>query len=116
MRSGKSGNLLLCLALGVWLMCTRLIFGTEGAMANSDHITGALVITVTATALAEIARPVRFINVLFGIWLIIAPFLLDGATPLAAAGSIIVGIALIVLSLPRGPVRQRYGGLERYIF
>jgi hypothetical protein len=31
-------TLLVSSAIGVWLMFTRVIFGTEGAMANSDHL------------------------------------------------------------------------------
>jgi hypothetical protein len=30
------------IAIGVFLMLTRLVFGTEGDMANSDHVVGAL--------------------------------------------------------------------------
>jgi len=54
-------------------MLTRLVFGTSGSMANSDHLIGALTITVAIIATAEVARPLRFINALFGIWLVIAP-------------------------------------------
>jgi hypothetical protein len=55
-------SLALSMALGVWLMCTRLIFGTEGAQADSDHLIGALIVTVSVTAMAETMRPVRFLN------------------------------------------------------
>lgn len=108
-------TLLLCVGIGVWLMCTRLIFGTDGAMANSDHLIGALVITFTFAAFAEVGRSIRFINLLFGAWLIIAPWVLDGAGPLAAAGSVVAGVLLMSLSVPRGKVRYRYGGWNLYI-
>ncbi|HEX7028198.1 MAG TPA: vitamin K epoxide reductase family protein, partial [Gammaproteobacteria bacterium] len=65
--------------IGVWLMFTRLTYGNEGAMADSDHLVGALIVTVAVIALAEVARALRFINVLLGAWLIAAPWLLDGA-------------------------------------
>jgi hypothetical protein len=109
-------TLLLSSAIGVWLMFTRLIFGTEGEMANSDHLVGALVVTVTIIAMAEVVRPLVLINVLFGAWLIVAPGVLAGATLRAGWGSVIAGSLLIVLSLPRGPVRQHYGSWDRYIF
>jgi hypothetical protein len=57
-------------------MFSRLVFGTAGAVANSDHLVGALVITLAVCAMAEVARPLRFINILFGLWLIVAPWLL----------------------------------------
>jgi hypothetical protein len=60
-------TLLASCGVGAWLMVSRLAFGTAGAMANSDHLVGALVITVAVCAMAEVARPLRFINVLFGL-------------------------------------------------
>jgi hypothetical protein len=62
--------------LGVSLMFSRLVFGTAPPLANSDHLVGALVITVAVIAMAEVARALRFINILFGAWLIVAPSLL----------------------------------------
>ncbi|MFW6076528.1 MAG: NAD-dependent epimerase/dehydratase family protein, partial [Hyphomicrobiales bacterium] len=41
--------------LGAWLMFTPLVFGTTAGMANSDHIVGGLVITVSIIAMAEVA-------------------------------------------------------------
>src|SRR3546814_16068970 len=102
--------------LGLWLMFSRLAFGTEPPMADSDHLVGALVITVAVSAMAEVARPLRFINLLFGLWLIGAPWLLAGASTLAAAASIIVGMLLIALSLPRGArSSEPYGRWDRHV-
>ncbi|WP_163269926.1 SPW repeat domain-containing protein [Chelativorans alearense] len=103
--------------LGAWLMFSRLVFGTEPPMADSDHLVGALVITIAVTAMAEVARPLRFINAAFGLWLIAAPWLLAGGGPLAAAHGGVAGLILIVLSLPRGARSQEhYGGWDRYVF
>ncbi len=79
------------LAVGIWLMCTRLSFGTIGAQADSDHPLGALIITVSMSALAEMARPLRFINILLGIALMGAPLLFDGGTPLADWAGVLAG-------------------------
>lgn len=103
------GLALLCV-LGVWLMCTRLIFGTEGAMANSDHLMGSLLITVSVLAFAEVARPLRFLNLPIGAWLLASPAFLDGAGFAATVGSLIAGALVIGLSLPRGPINHRYAG------
>ena len=59
-------NLLLSATLGVWLMFSPAVFGTQGSAANSDHLAGALVVTVAVIATAEVARAGRFINALFG--------------------------------------------------
>ena len=108
-------TLVSCVAIGVWLMFTRLVFGTEGAMANSDHVVGALVVTITFSAFAEVGRPLRFLNLPFGAWLIAAPWLLDGAGAAASVASVLAGALLIALSLPRGSVKYRYGSFNLYI-
>lgn len=109
-------TLVLSIAIGIWLMFTRLTFGSSGAMANSDHLVGALVVTFAIIAWAEVARSVRFINVLFGAWLIVAPWLLEGVGSTLAIGSgMLSGALLIVLSLPLGAIKDRYAGWDRYI-
>lgn len=102
-------------AVGLWLMAAPAVLGNEGGAADSDHLVGALVTVVAVIPMAEVIRPVRFINVLFGAWLIAAPWLLGGATAAGAWNDVAAGALLIVLSLPRGPVRERYGGWDPYV-
>ena len=109
-------TLWLSVAIGVWLTFTRVSFGSSGAMANSDHLIGALVVTFSIMAFAEVGRAVRFLNVLLGAWLIAAPWLLDGiATPLAVWNGVICGALLISLAIRRGPVRNSYAGWDRFV-
>jgi len=103
-------NLAALCVIGVWLMCTRLSFGTAGAMANSDHLMGSLLITVSVLAMAEVARPLRWLNIPIGLWLLAAPWILAGGGLSAAIGSMIAGILIVALSLPKGPIRHRYAG------
>jgi hypothetical protein len=104
-------------ALGAWLMFTPLIFGTTVAMADSDHIVGGLVITVAIIAMAEVARPLRFLNIAFGLWLVAAPWLLSGVpSAFATVNSVIAGLALVALSLPRGRRSgEHYGNWDRFV-
>jgi len=108
-------NLLASIALGLWVMASPAIFGTAGNAAHSDHIVGALVVTVTMVALADVGRIARFVNVLFGAWLIAAPWLVGGGTTASTLSGVVVGALLIALSLPRGPVRESYGSWNRYV-
>lgn len=109
-------TLLLSIAIGVWLTFTRVTFDSAGAMADSDHMVGLLVLTFTIIALAEVGRATRFINIPFGIWLIAAPWLLDGvASPLAIWNGVICGVLLIALAIPRGAIKDSYAGWDRYI-
>ncbi|GGG52394.1 hypothetical protein GCM10010964_44440 [Caldovatus sediminis] len=110
-------TLLASCALGAWLMFSRAVFGTEGLLADSDHLVGALVITVAVCAMAEVARPLRFLNVLFGLWLVAAPWLLaDGAGVAGAWNDIVSGLVIVGLSLPRGRrSAEHYGAWDRYV-
>jgi hypothetical protein len=104
----------LSLAIGIWLLFTRLTLGTQGALANADHLIGALVVTVCAVASAEVARAARYLNVPLGVALVVVPFVY-GATPVQTVTALICGFALVALSLPRGAIHGRYGGWERFI-
>lgn len=108
-------NLLVSAALGLWLMFAPSTLGITGAAAHSDHLVGALMLTVAVVALAEVGRAVRFVNVLFGAWVIASPWLLRRTTTAATWNDMIAGTLMILLSFPRGPVVERYGSFERYI-
>ncbi|MBF6558058.1 MAG: SPW repeat protein [Acidimicrobiales bacterium] len=108
-------NLLASAALGAWLMSSPTVFGSLGLGAHSDHVIGALVVTVSIVAMSEVGRAARFVNVAFGAWFIASPWLLSGATTAAVWNDVAVGIALILLSVRRGPVKERYGRWQRFI-
>jgi uncharacterized membrane protein len=109
-------NLLVSAALGVWLMFAPAVFQTGGGAADSDHLVGALVVTVAVIAIGEVARAARFLNVLFGAWLAVGPWFLVGAAPGSRWNDLLVGVALVFLSLPRGKVRERFGSWDRCVF
>jgi len=95
---------------------SRLISGTVPPMADSDHLVGALIITVAVIAMAEVGRALRFINVLLGLWLIAAPWLAFDAGTVASWASVMVGAAVILLNLSRGSRSdEHYGSWDRYI-
>lgn len=108
-------NLVLSTVLGVWLIFSPSIFGTQGRAADSDHLVGALIITFAVIALAEVTRAVRFLNVLLGAWVIAAPWLLSGVLAGARWNDVIVGALVILVSFPRGTVQERYGSWDRYV-
>ena len=108
-------NLLLAAGLGIWLMFSPSIFGTAGQAAHSDHLIGALIVTVAVIALADVSRATRFVNILFGAAVIAAPWVLDGATTASKWSDLAAGVLVVLLSLRRGPVGERYGTWQRYI-
>ena len=107
-------TLLAAMVLGAWLMLSPTIFGTTGAMADSSHLAGSLIVSFTVIATAEPARAIRFLNVPLAGWLVVAPWLLTDVPTIAAINATVAGLLVVLLSVPRGPIADRYGGWERY--
>lgn len=103
------------IVIGIGLMFTRLIFGTEGAAADSDHIVGALVVAFSVMATAEVARSLRWANMLLGGWALVGSVLLEGYTLGGSVFAAIAGLLLLALSVPRGRVVCHYGRWDRWI-
>lgn len=79
-------------------------------------LVGALIVTIAVCAMAKVARPMRFFNLLFGLWLVGAPWLVGGAATAATLNDVMAGLAVIGLSLSRGRIsREHYGSWGRYI-
>jgi uncharacterized membrane protein len=103
-------------AVGIALVLAGPLLGAAPPIANSDHIAGCLAITIAVSAMAEVIRSVRFLNVLLGLWVAASPFLLDGGGTAAMIGNALLGLGLVALSLPRGTrSKEHYGGWDRYI-
>lgn len=109
-------SLLVPAALGVWQMASPAFFGSAGAAAASNELTGAIVTTTAVLAMAEVTRSARFLNIIAGFWIAVAPWILSGATPSARWSDVAAGAAVLLLSLPRGAVKERYGTWDRFVF
>jgi hypothetical protein len=75
---------------------------------------GALAATVANIARAEVGRALRFVDILLGLAILAAPWVLSGATPGSRANDL-AAVLLIAATLPRGAAGNRYGGWDRYI-
>ncbi len=102
------------MGFGVLLMLSPLFFGWDSGVSATNHIVGALVLTVSVAVLAPVARLGRFLNALMGVILLFAPFV-AGAALLPLCFSVLCGLALIALSVPRGSVGGSYGDWDRFI-
>jgi hypothetical protein len=89
--------------VGVWLMFAPSVFATQDRAADSDHVAGAVVVTVSVIVMAEVIRAGRFLNVLLGLWVAIAPWILNGANSAARWNGLVAGLLITALALPRGP-------------
>ena len=102
-------------ALGVWLMTAPAVLSFGGWTANSNYIAGALIVTWAVIAFAEIARPVRALNVVMGVWLLASPWFLDDGTATAQWTNMIAGGLLIALSIRRGRIEEQFGEWNKYL-
>ena len=107
-------NLAFAGAIGLSLLFTRITLGAEGGMADAHHVIGSLVLTVVSIAAADVARPVRALNALLGVCLMATPFIFDGDS-LTTAITLGAGLALVLFSIRRGPIQERYGNLNRLL-
>lgn len=109
-------TLVCCALLGAALMFTRVFFDSAPPLADSDHVVGAMIVTFAVMAMAEVARPLRFVNIVLGLWLVAAPWLLAGAGGVGTAFDVGVGVLVVALSLPRGKrSAQHYGRWDRFV-
>jgi uncharacterized membrane protein len=96
-------------AIGLWLMFSPAVLGSHGGAADVDHVAGALVLTFSVIAMAEVVRPVRFVNVFLGAWVLLSPWIAQGASTSARWLDALAGLAVVALALPRGSLSDRYG-------
>jgi hypothetical protein len=101
-------NLLVTAVLGAWLMVAPSVFETQGLAADSDHILGALVVTFAIISFAEVTRAARFINIALALGIIVLPWLFGGATLPSGVNDLIIGVLIIVLSIPPGKIKNTY--------
>lgn len=108
-------TLLIQAALGIWLMAAPYLVGEPGsAAADSSVLAGALVTTVAGVAVAEVTRVARFLNIPLAVWIAVAPWLLGAPLP-AGISAVVVALVLLVTSLPRGAIRERYGTWQPFV-
>ena len=102
--------------LGAWLLITPWVFSFKGIAASNLYISGALVCTFAVIAFSPVARIVRLLNVLVGVWLCLSPWLLGNMSLMHQWNSVLTGIVLIGISLSRGSINQHFGTLDRWVY
>jgi SPW repeat len=92
------------LILGIWLIISPFAFGSMGlrVTAGNNIVLGILLIASSWWILAMVTRAVgvSWFQMLCGIWLVIAPFVLQyRAVTHALANDVVVGIIVFVVGL-----------------
>lgn len=97
-------------AIGIWLMAAPAVLGYGGtAAAHHDRIVGPVLASLACIAIWEVTGPLRWLNLLIGGWLLLAPWVL-GLPYDATINSSFAGLVVVCLSLVRGSLTHRFGG------
>ncbi len=108
-------NLLVSAVLGIWLMASPSGFGIIGGVATSNYILGPMIAAVSIIALAEVFRSVRYLNIIFGLGLCIAPWVVTEGNTTALCNNLVVGVLILALAPIKGRVAEKYGYWERFL-
>lgn len=103
-------NQFLVILIGLWLTAAPDVLQYEGPERTNNHIVGPLVVSAAVIAVAEVTRAVRWVNAALGVWLILAPVILNYSPLHIGVRSSLAGAAVLGLSLIEGPRRDRMGG------
>jgi hypothetical protein len=95
--------------LGLWLLASPDLMEYGGPARINNQIVGVWMATFGMIAISECMREVRWVNAMLGVWLVAAPFVLNYPDE-RALGSIVAGVAGIVLAAVRSPLSDRFGG------
>lgn len=109
-------NLLITALIGAWLLFANEVLGYSGILGDNTDVCGALIVVFSIIAWAEVARAIRFINMLIALWFAISVFILPGGTDVLMWHSVIVAVVVIILSIFRGRIKEKYGNWNRLIF
>ncbi len=113
-----AGALLGSALVGAWVMAAPWVFGTTGPAFRFESISGALAVVIAFVAWAEVTRAARILkrilNVLIGLAIAVATWVFPDVSLAARLNDLVAG-ALIALSVPRGPIQDRYGGWNPFV-
>ncbi|WP_423146039.1 SPW repeat domain-containing protein [Rubrolithibacter danxiaensis] len=102
--------------IGLWICMAPSVLKTDKVAADCLHIIGPVVFAVAVIAMSEAVRDIRLINILSGVCLLISPWILRVDSSLVSWNNSLAGILLILFSLIKGKVKNRFGGGWQSLF
>lgn len=96
-------------AIGIWLMASPEVLGYGGTARVHALVVGPIAASLACVAMWQVTRPIRWVNVVIGAWLVLSSAILSDSA-LSIVNSILSGLALGGLSCFRGRVRHRMAG------
>lgn len=106
---------LIAAGIGIWLMAAPAALGFDEAVADAYYVLGPIAASIGAMAASAVLRELRWVNVLVGVAVAVAPLALGGGVAAIAVG-MLSAAALIGLSLLGRDTTEQYGGGWRSLF
>jgi len=103
-------------AIGLWLMIAPSALDLEKEAADSDHVTGPIIVTFALIAISESVRNIRHVNLIPGFWLLMAPWFLGYDQNTGIISDMAAGLLVILLSRVEGTLKYTFGGGWNSIF
>ncbi|MDX5347196.1 MAG: SPW repeat protein, partial [Hymenobacteraceae bacterium] len=109
-------TLTVSMLIGIWIVFAPGVFGVgiQETVADISHLSGSLIVVVSVICMGEVMRLGRYLNVLLGLVVAVAPWFLDGPMALNISNTI-AGLAVAGLAIPLGPKTQTYAGWDEYV-
>lgn len=110
-------NLLVSALIGAFMLFGNRVLGASGILENNMDVCGGLIVVFSVIAWAEVIRAARFVNIFLAAWFALSPWILPGAiSPLILWAAPLIAALVIILSIPRGRIKEKYGDWNRKIF
>jgi hypothetical protein len=95
---------------GIWLMAAPDILGVDKITADNDHIIGPVIASFAIIAFSQCTAVVLKFNLPFGIWLLLAPWVLGYENNSAIVNDMANGVLVIIFSTVKIKTTKRFGG------
>lgn len=96
--------------LGIWLMAAPAVLDFHGPGRINNLIVGPIAATFAIIAIWEVVRPLGKLNIASGIWLVLAPLILNHQSMVPVINSFLVGIMMIGLALTSSRTSGKFAG------
>lgn len=102
-------NLIITSVIGLWITFSPWIFGNFKVAADIEHLSGLLTVTVSVMAMGEAIRILRYINCLLGALICFNVFFNSGINgTYSIISDLIGGVLIVVLSIPKGRINEKF--------
>jgi len=102
--------------VGLWLMISPTVLNMNQSTSDNNYIIGPLAITFSVISLWIINRNAIKANIILGIWLLVALFILHFSETIAFLSNGICAVLLILLSSIKRKTTEKFGGGWRSLF